>query len=132
MIAESQAGTGRDYVQLQARLYPQGLHVQGQGICINRDYGVAVTFAIPSQLRAYLEKVEAEAAKLDSLAGTGKRYFCLQAVLNREGSDLVIHFQVPFKETYNRAYGAAFDVPVARATELAMFIAAELGGFDDC
>jgi len=132
MIAESLAGTGRRYVQLQARMYPQGLHVQGKGVNVNRDYGVAVTFPIHSELRNYLYKVEDASARLDSLAGTGKKYFYLQAVLNRRDNNLLIHFQVPFAESYNRDYGAAFDVPVASATELAVFIASELAGMDDC
>jgi len=130
MIVESLAGTGRRYVQLQARLYPKGLHVQGEGNEVNRSYGVAETFPINPELRAYLEKVEAEAG-LSSLAGTGKKYFPLQAVLNRAEGQMFIHFQVPFKEAYNREYGAAFDVPIGEAPYLAVFIASELQ-YTDC
>jgi len=126
MLTQSLAGTGRVYVQLQARLYPEGLHVQGQGTEVNRGYGVAETFPISPDLRDYLAKVEQAEAELPSLAGTGKRYFRLQAVLNRKDNQVFVHFQVAFREGYNRHYGAAFDIPVKNAPNLAVFIASHL------
>lgn len=123
----SLAGTGRTYVQLQARVYRmktdgrRELHIQGRGPEVNRDYGVAETVALEDKaLRRWLKDVD---ASNESLAGTEAVYFELQA--RRYPGD-VIHFQVRGTDdegdTFNRSYGAMFELPVAAVPNIARFI----------
>jgi len=106
MLKQSLAGTGKTYVEVQARMYPGGvLHVQGRGHKANREYGIAVNLAVPSDVRSFFNREEPSKASKLSQANTGARYIPGQ-VRSRRG---YLHFQ--FKDGgANRMYGIAFDV----------------------
>jgi hypothetical protein len=78
-IAQSLAGTGEEYVVIQARVYSDGLHIQGAGEKVNRDYGVAATIpwdSVPEELTRFvkaslglLPKPEVKVDKAQELIG---------------------------------------------------------------
>ncbi|MCK5021177.1 MAG: hypothetical protein KAS32_29475 [Candidatus Peribacteraceae bacterium] len=123
MLTKSLAGTGKDYVVLQAAPYDgNDIHVQGSGHDINREYGVAVTFPVSEDLHEFIGEYGSLFTK--SLAATGRNYCKLQATF-REGGK-VIHFQLAADANCNRSYGMAFQVNSEDLPELADFIQAEL------
>lgn len=105
---ESLAGTGKVYKELQARVYPnEGLHLQGKGEPVNRDYGFADTLffgAGPMDKEFLIWAVELDHS-VTSLASHAA-YFPIQARLRSNGT---VHFQIR-DGNFNRSYGAAFDV----------------------
>ena len=118
MVTKSLA-TDRTYVLLQGRVRKGVLHIQGSGTEVNRPYGVADNITIGLSTKDWLEKLPED---LVSLAGTGMKYFPVQAVIN----DGRIHVQVKGSPGCNRGYGLAFDVKIDAHTQLAKFIDLEL------
>ena len=105
----SKANTGKHYIKLQARTYsPTRLHVQGLGASQNRDYGVAVTVAVPESLATFFNNQVHDQL---SLAGSGETYVAFQARFRTETDDTV-HCQLIGSDgdTLNRDYGASFDI----------------------
>lgn len=123
MFNPSLAGTGKQYLALQARVYgnneyhPRHLHVQGEGDEGNRYYGVAQDLDLEPETLEWFGKLP---HTLDSLAKTGAKYAPLQARL--DGDE--VRFQVAGPEL-NRWYGAAFRVPVGDARDLAEWLGYE-------
>jgi hypothetical protein len=101
-MRSSLAGTDKSYAVLQVRMKGGRLHVQGRGVAVNRDYGVAVEVDVPLKLATW---IDGQHHTEPSLAGTGMKYVPCQVRLRNS----VAHFQIPGGE-YNRDYGAAFDV----------------------
>lgn len=57
-IRKSLAGTDKQYVVIQARVYDDGIHIQGEGASVNRGYGVAVTIPwdeVPEDLVTFVK-----------------------------------------------------------------------------
>ena len=114
MSKKSFATAKTDYTEIQARLYEDGLHVQGSGEEVNRQYGVAVTFPVEGDLAAWFKTLNRE---INSLAGTGAKYFPAQYALRGNN----VHFQVA-GPTFNRSYGAAFNISQDQLPELVEFV----------
>ena len=120
MITKSLA-TKRNYVVFQASLRDSSIHIQGEGIGVNRPYGVAENFQIDNPV--YFQALTPTAI---SLAGTGKKYFRLQGVVNGD----TVHFQIKDGKD-NRDYGKVLDIPVAQIPNVAKFIEKELAQFTE-
>ena len=120
MITKSLA-TDRNYVVFQASLRDYSLHIQGEGIEVNRPYGVAENFSIETP--EYFQALNPIAL---SLAGTKKEYFRLQGVVNGE----TVHFQIKDGED-NREYGKVLDIPVSKIPNVAEFIRKELSQYEN-
>jgi len=120
MITKSLA-TDRNYVVFQASLRNNSLHIQGEGVEVNRPYGVAENFQIEDP--KYFQDLTPVAL---SLAGTKKEYFRLQGVVNGD----TVHFQIKNGQD-NRDYGKVIDIPVEKIPSVAKFINAELSRFGE-
>jgi hypothetical protein len=114
-MAESLAGTGKTYIEVQVREKAGKIHVQGAGDGGNRSYGVADDFPITEAVVRYTLRMPATEA---SLAGTCQKYVPVQARA-RKG---YVHFQQAGPEG-NREYGFSFDVPKEEAKWLWAFLA---------
>lgn len=115
---KSLASERTGYVALQARVTsPSRIHLQGKGVSSNRDYGVAVDINLPANLCSWLNGVGVGYNSL--YPDSNHKYFFVQAV--RNGSQ--IHIQVPCcSPTFNRNYGATFDVSASQYAPLAQFV----------
>ena len=122
MKVESLAGTGKDYTALQAYTREEALHIQGSGENGNRDYGVAVdipTDKFPSDLWDWLVWMTEEKGNIKSLADNSDVdcYFPIQVRVRAD----TLHFQVKGEHSFNREYGAAFDIPATAYPDLVAF-----------
>jgi hypothetical protein len=120
MITKSLA-TDRNYVVFQASLRDNKLHIQGEGVSVNRPYGVAEDFPVNNP--EYFQALKPTAL---SLAGTKKEYFRLQGVVNGDK----VHFQIKDGKD-NRDYGKVLDIAVAKIPKVAEFIQKELAQFGE-
>ena len=115
-IVKSLAGTGRQYVRMQARVKEGKLHIQGKGTVINRPYGIALDVTLHESILKWFEKQEHTEK---SLANTDAMYVPIQA---KPLSENVVHIQVKGSE-FNREYGLAIDTT---SPELYKFVTSEL------
>jgi len=115
-IVKSLAGTGRQYIKMQARVKEGKLHIQGKGTKINRSYGIAIDVTLSESVLRWFEKQDHTE---ESLAGSDAMYVSVQA---KPLSGDVIHIQVEGSE-FNREYGLAIDVT---SSELHKFVTKEL------
>jgi hypothetical protein len=110
---KSFATSKTDYTVVQGRIKNGYLHIQGSGENVNRSYGVAVDFPVEADLADWMNSLN---HPIKTLAGSDAMYFPLQYAI-RENN---IHFQVK-GSTFNRSYGAAFNVDIDEVSELAEF-----------
>jgi len=102
---KSLAGTGVKYVRIQGRIKGGLLHIQGEGVEINRHYGVAVNITVTDDVAGWITQ---QKHTLSSLVESSAKYVPLQAKI--ASSNLpVVHVQGAGSE-FNREYGIAFDV----------------------
>lgn len=100
----SLANTGVSYVPLQAYVRDNdSLHIQGTGLKVNRDYGVAVDIDINNFDEDFIEYFNNLPHTLSSKVSE-KMYFPLQAKVVGDS----VHFQISGPQ-FNRSYGASFD-----------------------
>jgi len=102
-IVECLAGSGRKFRKCQIRVRSGLVHLQAEGVPVNREYGVAIDFAAPADVLDYIENLEHTEP---SLAGTGALYVPAQFT---PISDQYVQVQVKGKE-FNRDYGLTFKV----------------------
>ena len=112
----SLAGTGKRYIDLQARMKNGRLHIQGLDGGHNRDYGVAVDIDVPE---AFAKWSAGQPHTLKSAAGTGATYLPIRA---RIYPGDVVHVQVAGSKL-NRNYGSVLNVT---CEPLRKFVADEL------
>ena len=108
MTVQSLTFSDQKYVELQIK-YIGYLHIQGKGININRDYGVAIdtkTKKLGYNTRNWLLHKHKNATLPSLASGLGVLYFFCQARI----LDNKCHIQIPGDEAHNRSYGAALDV----------------------
>ena len=121
-MLKSLAGTNKkDYKPLQIRITEVGrLNIQGRGISVNRDYGVAEKVPVEEHetLTMYLLKRH---ALVPSLAGTDAVYVPMQAAIREDR----VHLQFEGKAA-NREYGAAFDIPTEELPSITAFLGGEV------
>ena len=114
---KSLASNKADYIEVQGRIKDGCLHIQGAGDNANRYYGVAVSVSVPYPLRAWIEGL---GRSLKSLADSKQLYSRMLATIRGDN----VHIQVPFVGSFNRSYGAAFDLD--GAADLREFLSVEI------
>lgn len=122
MLNKSFTGSNKMYAVLQARNSGETFHIQGKGQKVNRDYGVAENIDAENLPESFVDWADTLDHIFESLAGTGKKYFRLQAKI--VGNSL--HVQIPGPEN-NRNYGMAFEISSSLLPDITAFVKAELG-----
>jgi hypothetical protein len=109
-IVESLAGTGKRYVQLQARIKEDYLHVQvvaPNAKDRNRPYGLSTDVTPPNDILVYFKQATKVTDLLDSQANTKRQYLPMQATTIGYGNE--VHLQARDGKL-NREYGLAFNI----------------------
>lgn len=122
MLNKSFTGSNVNYVVLQARNSDGTFHIQGKGVETNRNYGVAENIEAEDFPEDFVDWTDTLDIIYNSLAGTDKKYFRLQAKITNN----YLHIQVPGPE-WNRNYGLSFEVSSDILPEVTAFVKAELG-----
>ena len=102
-ITDCLAGSGRKFRKCQLRVRNEMVHLQAEGVPVNREYGVAIDFMAPDSV---LEWIEAQEHTELSLAGTSAMYVPAQFIPLDEQ---YVQIQVRGEE-FNRDYGLTFKV----------------------
>jgi len=114
MVKKSLAKTDKMYVEVQFRVREDNsLHIQGEGISTNRNYGVAVSFSESNFPKTILNALShlSDKATLSSKAGSSKKYYPAQFRIVPSTNEL--NFQIETDDPLiikNRDYGLAFRV----------------------
>jgi len=102
-VVECLAGSGRKFRRCQIRVKGDWVHLQAEGVPVNRHYGVAIDISLPVDALNWINTQEHTEL---SLANTKAMYVPAQFI---PLSNLEVQIQVKGKK-FNRDYGLTFKV----------------------